>query len=307
MKEQIVDLGEGKFMVESEKGENKFYTCDMMSGYCSCPMGINCAPCKHKSAVAKHFKIALFSVAPSMDPKMRAMYHFIALGKVLPSHMYRNLGDCQNEPEIDSYIQNIGKHSKGNCEEDDLPTASSAFDHSENEDDAEDDVSDEEESFDTQLIRRNFSEAFEEYRNKILEYQSSNPQDPSINRAMIAMTKTLRRSMKCLPATIQNQMHNFGKGTIAKNRSKKGGTIKVNSPSLSRRTFKVPGRGPAPQGRPLQDRSGKVQIVVTEDGDMIARSGKALKFTAKKKHNLAKVSKKMKLPPKNTPSNKLHH
>ena len=41
MKEQIVDLGGGKFMVESEKGENKFYTCDMMSGYCSCPIGIN--------------------------------------------------------------------------------------------------------------------------------------------------------------------------------------------------------------------------------------------------------------------------
>ena len=39
MKEQIVDLGGGKFMVESEKGENKFYTCDMMSGYCSCPRG----------------------------------------------------------------------------------------------------------------------------------------------------------------------------------------------------------------------------------------------------------------------------
>ena len=159
-------------------------------------------------------------------------------------------------------------------------------------------MSDEEESFDTQLIRRNFSEAFEEYRNKILEYQSNNPQDPSINRAMIAMTKTLRRSMKCLPATIQNQMHNFGKGTIAKNRSKKGGTIKVNSPSLSRRTFKVLGRGPAPQGRPLQDRSGKVQMVVTEDGDMIARSGKALKFTAKKKHNLAKSVKENETAPK---------
>ena len=83
-------------------------------------------------------------------------------------------------------------------------------------------------------------------------------------------------------------MHNFGKGTIAKNRSKKGGTIKVNSPSLSRRTFKVPGRGPAPQGRPLQDRSGRVQMVITEDGDMIARSGKALKFTAKERHSLAK-------------------
>ena len=123
-------------------------------------------------------------------------------------------------------------------------------------------MSDEEESFDSQLIR-NFSEGFEEYRNKILENQSNNPQDPSVNRPMIAMTKTLRRSIKCLPASIQNRMYNLGKGTIAKNRSKNGGTIKVNSPSLSRRTFKVPGRGPAPQGRPLQDRSGKVQMVVT--------------------------------------------
>ena len=33
-----------------------------------------------------HFKIALFSVAPVSDPKMRAMYHFIALGKVLPAN-----------------------------------------------------------------------------------------------------------------------------------------------------------------------------------------------------------------------------
>ena len=123
-------------------------------------------------------------------------------------------------------------------------------------------MSDEVESFDSQLIR-NFSEGFEEYRNKIPEYQSNNPQDPPVHRAMIAMTKTWRRSMKCLPASIQNQMYNLGKGTIAKNRSKKGGTIKVNSPSLSRRTFKVPGRGPAPQGRPLQDRLGKVQMVVT--------------------------------------------
>ena len=33
-----------------------------------------------------HFKIALFSVAPVSDPKMRAIYHFIALGKVLPAN-----------------------------------------------------------------------------------------------------------------------------------------------------------------------------------------------------------------------------
>ena len=38
--------------------------------------------------------------------------------------------------------------------------------------------------------------------------------------------------------------------------------------------FKVPGRGPPPQGHLLQDRPGKVQMVVTEDADIIARSGK---------------------------------
>ena len=64
-KEDIVDLGDSKFMAESENSKNTFYTCDMLSGYCSCPMGSTCAPCKHKSSVAKHFKIALFSVAPS--------------------------------------------------------------------------------------------------------------------------------------------------------------------------------------------------------------------------------------------------
>ena len=53
-----------------------------------------------------------------------------------------------------------------------------------------------------------------------------------------------------------------------------------------------------PQGRPLQERSGKVQMVATEDGNMIARSGKALKSTAKKKHRLAKSVKENETAPK---------
>ena len=59
---------DSKFMVESEKTKDTFYTCDMLSGYCSCPVGSTCAPCKYKSAVAKHFKIALFSAPSVSDP-----------------------------------------------------------------------------------------------------------------------------------------------------------------------------------------------------------------------------------------------
>ena len=116
-------------------------------------------------------------------------------------------------------------------------------------------------------------EILDEYKAKILQYHVENPQDPSAKKAMLAMTKTLKRSIKCVPLTIQSQMHNFGKGTVGTNRSKHGRMIKVNSPATSRRTFKVPGRGPAPLGRPLKDRSGRVQMFVSEeDGGKIRQT-----------------------------------
>ena len=172
------------------------------------------------------------------------------------------------------------------------------FDDSENDDAAEDVGSDVEEVYDSELVRKRFAEALDEYKTKILDYHVENPQDPSANKAMIAMTKTMKRSMKCLPLTIQNQMHNFGKGTIATNRTKHGGVIKVNSPATSRRTFKVPGRGPAPLGRPLKDRSGKVQMFVGEEDDLLARSDKPFNFKPKKQHNLAKSVRNNETAPK---------
>ena len=48
---------------------------------------------EHKSAVSKHVKEAHFTVAPSHDSRQRALYHYIALGKTLPAHMYRNSED----------------------------------------------------------------------------------------------------------------------------------------------------------------------------------------------------------------------
>ena len=93
-------------------------------------------------------------------------------------------------------------------------------------------------------------------------------------RQCLLWQRLLKRSIKCVPLTIQSQMHNFGKGTVGTNRSSKHGRmIKVNSPATSRRTFKVPGRGPAPLGRPLKDRSGRVQMFVSEeDGGKIRQT-----------------------------------
>ena len=137
-------------------------------------------------------------------------------------------------------------------------------------------------------MRNNFEKYFDTYKNLIINYHSKNPQDPSHNKAMIAMSKTLKRSINARPLTLQNQMHNFGKGTVASNRTKHGGVINVQPPAVVRRTFKVPGRGPAPLSRPMQNNQSKVQMVVTEEDDFMARSDKKFQANQYKIHQLSK-------------------
>ena len=63
-KNQIIDLEDGKFMVQSHLNEDKWYTWDIRSGFCECPVGVSSAPCWHKGAVAKYFNVAEFNVIP---------------------------------------------------------------------------------------------------------------------------------------------------------------------------------------------------------------------------------------------------
>ena len=64
-KDDIADLGESTYMIKSEVNEDNWHICNMKSGYCSCPTGNTCAPCRHKSAVSKHFNVSEFSSVPS--------------------------------------------------------------------------------------------------------------------------------------------------------------------------------------------------------------------------------------------------
>ena len=276
-RDQVVDMGGDRFLVESENVKDKWYVCCMNTGYCQCPVGSTCAPCKHKAAVATHCGRASFSVTPTADPCQRALYHFIALGKTMPAHCYRNSGDPSSEPDVEAFIK---AHISVEPEKQ-VASCDTNVSNMEVEDSEED-----REEFDADLVAKNFSDAMNSYRDMILCQQSKAKQDPATNKAMMAMTKSLKRSMKCTPATHQNQMHTFGKGTTSGNRTKNGAVIKVNPPAMASRKFKVPGRGPAPLGRPLKDQSGRVQVIVTEDGDMVTKSDKALKEKQKKSHNI---------------------
>ena len=118
------------------------------------------------------------------------------------------------------------------------------------------------------------------------------------------MTKTLRRSMKCLPATIQNQMHNFGKGTIATNRSKKRLQSKLTPLHYQEGHSKSQGGDQRLKVRIGQEKfkwSSLKMVILSQD------QAKPSNLQQRRSTIWQKVSKKMKLPPKNTPSNKLHH
>ena len=97
-----MSIREETYIVESENIKDKWYTCNMHTGYCSCPVGSTCAPCKHKSAVAKYTGKANFTVSPNYDP-----CHYIAWGRTLQPHMYRNINDPISEPQINEFITKI--------------------------------------------------------------------------------------------------------------------------------------------------------------------------------------------------------
>ena len=97
--------------------------------------------------------------------------------------------------------------------------------------------SEEENIYNEELVRQRFASSIDAYKDYVLNIHDKNKQNASMNDAMMAFTKTLNKSLKCTPSTIQKQMHEFGKGTVGNSRTKNGRVITVNPPALSRRSF----------------------------------------------------------------------
>ena len=75
--DQITRISENIFVCKSKTNPDKFYTVDMSSGDCECKAGSSRAPCSHKNAIAKFYKVAEFAVVPDMSAKSRALYHYL--------------------------------------------------------------------------------------------------------------------------------------------------------------------------------------------------------------------------------------
>ena len=63
-----------------------------------------------------------------------------------------------------------------------------------------------EEKYDADLVAKKFADAFDCYKAEILKQHAQNSQDPSMNKAMMAITKNMNKSIRCTPLTLQNQI-----------------------------------------------------------------------------------------------------
>ena len=103
-KDEVYELEAGTtYMVKSQSKEDKF-DLDMRSGYCQCSLGSSSGPSPHKNAVQKHYNIAEFSVIPTLDQKIRRIYHFIALGRHLEDDHYRSFKKRGADENLGNYV-----------------------------------------------------------------------------------------------------------------------------------------------------------------------------------------------------------
>ena len=70
-----------EYSVPSTQNTGIFYTVNSEIRTCSCPVGINGAPCKHQGAVAIKFHISTFNFLLSLTLNDRITYTYIAYDK----------------------------------------------------------------------------------------------------------------------------------------------------------------------------------------------------------------------------------
>ena len=145
-------------------------------------------------------------------------YHYIASGQALEPHMYKNIDYSTPEHNIAEYIFKMLERSSTRLHESIYVEDPAIIADLEEKDGGEDD----DPKFNDELVREQLTNAVDAYKEKILNLHATNVQDPSKNKAMMAFTKTHQKSLNCTPTTIQIQMHEFGKGTVATKKTKNG-------------------------------------------------------------------------------------
>ena len=272
-KDNITDLGGGNYMVcGTYKGTTEYFRLNMFTSFCDCKKGRNSGPCSHKSAVAQHFGVSGFSVIPETDPKMRALWHFIGFGTVLPNHMYRGLNDKNGSHlDVQSFIEEKITNVNNDIEEEnmvnDLPLTPEEKSESE-----EEEVSEKAFLIDNDKIAQ-FQMAWKCYGEKIVEQMKLSRHSKKLNKAVLSVTKMMIQSKKSRLATLENDLIWFGKEqncTVEKGRIKAKMNVQPGSIARSRaKRTKRRGKKSTLKGRPPNNNQKKRKLIVDGQEEII--------------------------------------
>ena len=250
----------------------------MRSGYCQCSLGSSSGPCPHKNAVQKHYNVAEFSVIPTLDHKIRRIYHFIALGRHLDDNHYRsfkkrgadeNLGNYvaehtephqsssstsgtshhdvpQEDMDDDNEVNDEEQRDAANDEEEyDAVTNEEEDDGDDDEHDITNDDEDHAASDDDEQSEDNEKDKFWEMHMENVqltkEMVDNNWRDENFKKAFISHVKKYRTAVTSNPNTFVRQLYTFGNNKNMKNSR----TIPLQSTAVARRAsqYKAKGQG----------------------------------------------------------------
>ena len=266
--DQIIEIGELHFVVQSEINPEVFYRVDMLSGLCECKAGNNCGPCKHKDAISKFCNIAEFSVLPESDINIRGLYHYIADGNVCTNSWYRDLDKPDKVTDVARFVESrkenvaIEHISFGNAVENRnemeilMPEGEVSYDESDSEVD------------DTNEILNKFVTAIDTFKAKVISSYKG-----TIKKGVKYFTKKMQTFSKQNETSLEKSLFSIGKEInkpkTGGKRRKIGKLIPVQVTAKSRREYKHRGRVVGNLGRRPKDQEERSQMVVRVDNDNV--------------------------------------
>ncbi|CAG8811967.1 18454_t:CDS:2 [Gigaspora margarita] len=104
---------ENEFFVPSIQNNDIFYIVNMEIGTCTCPVGMNSALYKHKSAVSSKFHILTFNFLPSLTFSDRIQYTYIALDSffyALLNAVFTPKNNAELQKNMEKYLIELQLH-----------------------------------------------------------------------------------------------------------------------------------------------------------------------------------------------------
>ena len=117
-------------------------------------------------------------MTPTNGPCMRALYHYVATGKTLPSFCYRNVGEPNSDQKVDDFIAKMLQKEtqpsslNESVMKDDAANLLVENEQASDEDGTEKMMSDGEQELDSDLVAGRFREAMSAYTELIVIHHS---------------------------------------------------------------------------------------------------------------------------------------